>query len=94
MQFRHSVSLRPLIFHYDNTVFIFTSDNGSEASGVDNPRSLAMRYSLSMQGYDNNYDTLGLKGSFNNIGLNHQIFVNKGTSIGIVGQNASDFCGG
>ena len=53
---------------YDNTVFIFTSDNGSEASGGDNPRSLAMRFALWNQGYVNDYDTLGLKGSFNNIG--------------------------
>lgn len=53
---------------YENTVFIFTSDNGSEASGGDDPRSLPMRYTLSLQDYNNNYDTLGLKGSFNTIG--------------------------
>lgn len=53
---------------YDNTVFFFTSDNGSEASGGDDPRGLAMRIALSMQGYVNDYDTLGLKGSFNTIG--------------------------
>jgi arylsulfatase len=53
---------------YDNTVFIFTSDNGSEASGGDDPRSLAMRIALAEQGYVNDYDTLGLKGSFNTIG--------------------------
>lgn len=53
---------------YDNTVFIFTSDNGSEASGGDEPRALAMRASLGLQDYNNDYDTLGLKGSFNTIG--------------------------
>jgi arylsulfatase/uncharacterized sulfatase len=53
---------------YDNTIFIFTSDNGSESSGGDNPRSLAMRAGLWWQGYVNDYETLGLKGSFNNIG--------------------------
>ena len=53
---------------YDNTVFIFTSDNGSEASGGDTPRHIAMRASLSLQGYNNDYATLGTKGSFNTIG--------------------------
>jgi arylsulfatase/uncharacterized sulfatase len=53
---------------YDNTVFIFTSDNGSEASGGDDPRSLAMRVALWQQGYVNDYETLGLKGSLNTIG--------------------------
>lgn len=53
---------------YDNTVFIFTSDNGSEASGsehVDNERA---RFTLGRMGYTNDYATLGLKGSFNSIG--------------------------
>lgn len=53
---------------YENTIFIFTSDNGSESSGGDNPRGLAMRAALWWQGYVNDYETLGLKGSFNNIG--------------------------
>jgi arylsulfatase/uncharacterized sulfatase len=53
---------------YDNTIFIFTSDNGSEASGGDDPRGLTMRLALRMQDYVNDYDTLGLKGSFNTIG--------------------------
>jgi arylsulfatase A-like enzyme len=53
---------------YDNTVFIFTSDNGSEASGGDSPRHPLMRLALRAQGYNNDYDTLGLKGSFNTIG--------------------------
>ncbi|MEZ5572124.1 MAG: arylsulfatase [Halioglobus sp.] len=53
---------------YDNTVFIFTSDNGSEASGVDTPRSPVVRFGLWLQDYNDDYDTLGLKGSFNTIG--------------------------
>ena len=53
---------------YDNTVFIFTSDNGSEASGGDSPRSPALQLSLSLQDYNNDYDTLGTRGSFNYIG--------------------------
>lgn len=53
---------------YDNTIFIFTSDNGSEPSGGDSPRSLDMRLGLWWQGYANDYDSLGLKGSFNAIG--------------------------
>jgi arylsulfatase A-like enzyme len=53
---------------YENTVFIFTSDNGSEASGVDYPRALPVRISLALQDYTTDYDTLGLKGSFNTIG--------------------------
>jgi arylsulfatase A-like enzyme len=53
---------------YDNTVFIFTSDNGSEASGVDDPWSIPIQMGLSLQGYNDDYDTLGLKGSFNTIG--------------------------
>lgn len=53
---------------YDNTIFIFSSDNGSEATGGDNPRSLLSRLGLKMQGYRNDYETLGAKGSFNTIG--------------------------
>ncbi len=53
---------------YENTVFIFTSDNGSEASGGDDPRSPLLRFALKMQGYNTDYETLGLKGSFNTIG--------------------------
>lgn len=53
---------------YDNTVFIFTSDNGSEATGTNNPDTALTRFALSLQGYTNDYDTLGLKGSFNSIG--------------------------
>jgi arylsulfatase A-like enzyme len=52
---------------YENTVFIFTSDNGSEASGNANPHGLAPRLSMRLLDYNNDYETLGLKGSFNTI---------------------------
>lgn len=53
---------------YDNTVFIFTSDNGSEASGSDTTQNIAIQINMALQNYNNHYDTLGLKGSFNTIG--------------------------
>lgn len=53
---------------YQNTVFIFTSDNGSEASGSDTPTTFGSRMGLRLSGYNNDYETLGLKGSFNSIG--------------------------
>ena len=56
------------IARYEDTIFIFTSDNGAEASGGDDVRSLLMRLSLRYSDYNNDYDTLGLKGSFNTIG--------------------------
>ena len=56
------------IGEYDNTIFIFSSDNGAEASGGDNVRSPLMRLSLHLNDYTNDYDTLGEKGSFNSIG--------------------------
>ena len=56
------------IGRYEDTVFIFTSDNGSEASGGDAVRSLGMRLALRLNDYTNDYDTLGEKGSFNSIG--------------------------
>jgi arylsulfatase/uncharacterized sulfatase len=56
------------INQYDNTIFIFTSDNGSEASGSDTPLSIATQLGLGLTGYNNDYTTLGEKGSFNSIG--------------------------
>ena len=53
---------------YDNTIFIFTSDNGSEASGATDPEAPLAKFLLSLQGYHTDYETLGLKGSFNSIG--------------------------
>ena len=56
------------IGEYENTIFIFTSDNGSEASGSGaNAGSLA-KMAQALQGYSTDYETLGLKGSFNSIG--------------------------
>ena len=52
---------------YDNTVFIFASDNGTEASGSAHPDNALYRFALGRQGYTNVYETLGLKGSFNSI---------------------------
>ena len=53
---------------YQNTIFIFTSDNGSEASAPANPQSAFTRFGLRQQGYTTDYETLGLEGSFNSIG--------------------------
>ena len=53
---------------YDNTIFIFTSDNGSEASGPADPRTLPGRLVPENLGYNVDYDTLGLKGSYGTIG--------------------------
>ena len=52
---------------YDNTIFIFTSDNGSEASGPDNPTSLVNSAGTGNMGYHVNYEGLGEKGSYNSI---------------------------
>jgi arylsulfatase A-like enzyme len=53
---------------FENTVFIFTSDNGSEASGSDNFNNKVMRFGLGLQDYNNDYETLGAKGSYSTIG--------------------------
>lgn len=53
---------------FDNTIFIFTSDNGSEPSGPDVLNSARARFQLGRQGYTADYETLGLKGSFVNLG--------------------------
>ena len=56
------------IGEYENTIFVFTSDNGPEASGPIDPDTALDRFGQGLQGYENSYDTLGLKGSFNSIG--------------------------
>jgi arylsulfatase/uncharacterized sulfatase len=53
---------------FDNTVFIFTSDNGSEPSGPVVLNNTWSRIMLGRQDYTSDYDTLGLKGSYVNIG--------------------------
>lgn len=51
----------------DNTIFIFTSDNGAEGSGAHDPTNLATQLMIGQRGYNTDYETLGLKGSFNTI---------------------------
>lgn len=51
----------------DDTIFIFTSDNGAERSGAHDLNSRAFQLFASLQGYHTNYETLGLKGSYNSI---------------------------
>ena len=51
----------------DNTIFIFTSDNGAEGSGSPEPESFATNRIVSSLGYNTDYETLGLKGSYNSI---------------------------
>ena len=55
------------IDQYDNTVFIFSSDNGAEAMGKPEQNSWSNRRAMASQGYNTDYETLGLKGSFNAI---------------------------
>ena len=50
-----------------NLLFIFTSDNGAEASGATDIAD--NRWSLSRQGYSIDESTLGTRGSFNAISL-------------------------
>lgn len=52
---------------YDNTLFVFTSDNGTEVSGASDPNAPLAQLFVGNQGYTTEYETLGLKGSFNSI---------------------------
>ncbi len=52
---------------YDNTIVIFTSDNGAEASGPADPESFVARRGPEALGYHTDYERLGLKGSYNTI---------------------------
>lgn len=52
---------------YENTIFIVTSDNGAEASGPADPSQFASRRVAASLGYHQDYDRLGLKGSYNTI---------------------------
>lgn len=51
----------------DNTIFIFTSDNGAEGSGSDDPTVFPANRVPESLGYTTDYDTLGLKGSYSSI---------------------------
>ncbi len=52
---------------YDNTIIIFTSDNGAEASGPADPHSFIASRGPAALGYHTDYERLGLKGSYNTI---------------------------
>ncbi|MGV0034631.1 MAG: sulfatase-like hydrolase/transferase [Candidatus Azotimanducaceae bacterium WSBS_2022_MAG_OTU7] len=52
----------------DNTIFIFTSDNGAEGSGPIDPLVGLSSVMTASMGYSTDYETLGLKGSYNSIG--------------------------
>jgi arylsulfatase A-like enzyme len=52
---------------YDNTIIIFTSDNGPEASGPADHDSFIARRVTAALGYHTDYERLGLKGSYNTI---------------------------
>lgn len=52
---------------YENTLLIFTSDNGTEVSGPADPGRVQAQVFIRNQGYTSEYETLGLKGSFNSI---------------------------
>ena len=51
----------------ENTIVIFTSDNGAEASGPADPDNFLTRQQMSGLGYNADYDSLGLKGSYSTI---------------------------
>jgi len=52
---------------FENTVFIFTSDNGAEGGGAQDPFGFRTQQMVSSLGYNTDYETLGLKGSYNTI---------------------------
>ncbi|MBW2220197.1 MAG: SDR family NAD(P)-dependent oxidoreductase, partial [Deltaproteobacteria bacterium] len=59
------------IGQYDNTVFIFTSDNGAEPSeAFDGPgwQNLYLKLWQKVKGYNRDYETLGTRGSYINMG--------------------------
>ena len=51
----------------ENTIFIFTSDNGAEGSGASEPDSFLSRAIAGNLGYNTDYETLGERGSYNSI---------------------------
>ena len=52
---------------YENTLIVFTSDNGAEASGPADPDAFIARRGPAALGYHTDYERLGLKGSYNTI---------------------------
>jgi arylsulfatase A-like enzyme len=60
------------IGEFENTIFIFTSDNGAEGSNLIRADGMSLLSAWFKQvGYNADYDTLGEKGSFNAIGPNN-----------------------
>lgn len=53
---------------FDNTIFIITSDNGSEYNGRDIANTQVLKLLSKRINYNIDYDTLGEKGSMNSIG--------------------------
>lgn len=56
---------------YHNTVFVFTSDNGAEGSDVFDisvPEQIYLKAWMKFNGYNLDYETLGTRGSYINIG--------------------------
>ena len=57
------------IGEYEDTIFIFTSDNGAEGSGLISPTGTSILDEwFNDVGYNADYETLGERGSFNAIG--------------------------
>ncbi|MDA0927795.1 MAG: arylsulfatase [Proteobacteria bacterium] len=57
------------IGEYDNTIFVFTSDNGAEGSSIIAPDGGSiLRDWFDIVGYNSEYDTLGERNSWNAIG--------------------------
>jgi arylsulfatase A-like enzyme len=57
------------IGEYDNTIFVFTSDNGAEGSNIILPNGgSALAPWFDIVGYNSDYETLGERGSWNAIG--------------------------
>jgi len=52
---------------FENTVVVITSDNGAEASGPDDPQRFVTKRLVARLGYRQDYETLGLKGSYSTI---------------------------
>lgn len=57
------------IGEYDNTIFVFTSDNGAEGSSIVRPDGgSVLQQWFDIVGYNTDYDTLGERDSWNAIG--------------------------
>lgn len=52
---------------FENTIIVFTSDNGPEVSGPVDPHGVMNARGVEGQGYDQSYERLGERGSYNSI---------------------------